>query len=131
MFNSLVTTITLQSSGDDNKVCDQCVQSVGRSVGVGVRSDGGEKRQSTFVPKNVEKAYSEDGLKQILSFTASAERTSGILMTDVANILRDAQALPGESRRGTLNKFKRFSILCGHRSSSSSRKHNLKNVLQL
>merc|ERR1712196_472958 len=56
----------------------------------GKRSD----EKTTFVPKNVEESYSEDGLKQILSFTPSAERTSGILMTDVANILKDARALP-------------------------------------
>jgi len=46
----------------------------------------------TVLPSEIEESYSLDGLKQILSFTPSAERTSGIVMTDVANILRDAES---------------------------------------
>ena len=80
-------TETKYVQGASNRL-DVLLESVYEAAGK--RSD----EKSTFVPQNVEESYSEDGLKQILSFTPSAERTSGILMTDVANILRDARALP-------------------------------------
>ena len=93
MFNSFILSLSKAQEEMETKYV-QGAQSFGRSVGVGVRRRERSDEKSTFVPQNVEESYSEDGLKQILSFTPSAERTSGILMTDVANILKDARALP-------------------------------------